>query len=75
MLGIAIQTERVAAGSRLCYPVGVRGDTFRLLGFFDEHRLVLTNGFAKKTEKIPSQEIELAEKRQQDYRSRRHEDE
>lgn len=48
------------------------GDTFRLIGFFEEHRLlVLTSGFAKKTERIPRQEIALAEKRRQDYQSRR----
>jgi phage-related protein len=48
------------------------GDTFRLIGFFEEGRLlVLTSGFAKKTEKIPRQEIALAEKRRQDYKSRR----
>jgi len=48
------------------------GDTFRLIGFFDGARLlVLTSGFAKKTEKTPHQEITLAEKRRQDYLSRR----
>lgn len=48
------------------------GDTFRLIGFFDGRRLlVLTSGFAKKTERIPRQEIALAEKRRQDYQSRR----
>lgn len=41
---------------------------FRLLGFFDGPTLViLTNGFAKKTQKTPSQEIELAERRKQEY--------
>jgi phage-related protein len=51
------------------------GDTFRLLGFFEGGRLlVLTSGFAKKTDKIPRQEIALAEKRWQDYQSRRHEE-
>ncbi len=29
--------------------------------------IVLTNGFAKKTQKTPSKEIELAEKRKQEY--------
>jgi phage-related protein len=52
------------------------GDIFRLIGFFEGGRLlVLTSGFAKKTDRIPRQEIALAEKRRQDYRSRRHEDE
>lgn len=52
------------------------GDAFRLLGFFDGRRLlVLTGGFAKKTEKVPRQEIALAEKRREDYLRRRHENE
>ena len=45
---------------------------FRLLGFFDGPTiLVLTNGFAKKTQKTPPQEIAMAEKRKQDYGSRK----
>jgi phage-related protein len=52
------------------------GDTFRLLGFFDGARLlVLTGGFAKKTDKVPRQEIASAEQRRQDYLSRRNEHE
>jgi len=48
------------------------GDTFRLLGFFDGRRLlVLTTGFAKKTERIPRQELELAANRKQDYQRRK----
>ena len=43
-------------------------NTFRLLGFFDGPKLiVLTNGFAKKSQKVPKQEIELAEQRKRDY--------
>ena len=45
---------------------------FRLLGFFDEPAvLVLTSGFAKKTQKTPPQEIATAEKRKQDHLSRK----
>lgn len=48
------------------------GDAFRLLGFWDAGRLiVLTNGFAKKTEKTPAREIVLAEQRRRDYLSRK----
>lgn len=48
------------------------GDIFRLLGFFDGGRLlILTNGFAKKTQKTPAQEIELATQRKNDYLARR----
>ena len=48
--------------------VQVGRNIFRLLGFFDgDTFLVLTNGFAKKTQKTPRQEIALAEKRKRDY--------
>lgn len=47
-------------------------DIFRLLGFFDGgHLIILTNGFAKKTQKTPLSEIQLAERRRKDYLSRR----
>jgi phage-related protein len=52
------------------------GDTFRLLGFFDEPQLVvLVSGFAKKSQKVPGREIAVAEKRRRDYWSRRASDE
>ncbi len=47
-------------------------DIFRLLGFFDKGSLVvLTNGFAKKSQKTPLNEIALAEKRKNEYLSRK----
>ncbi len=49
-------------------------DAYRLLGFFDGPRLVvLTNGLAKKSKKIPRREIALARERRLDYLSRRRE--
>jgi phage-related protein len=46
-------------------------DTIRLLGFlFGSRFLILTNGFAKKTMKVPRREIALAEQRRRDYLSR-----
>jgi phage-related protein len=48
------------------------GDAFRLLGFWDKGNLViLTNGFAKKTQKTPNREIELAAQRRRDYMNRK----
>ncbi len=45
---------------------------FRILCFFDiENLIVLTNGFAKKSQKIPAKEIRLAEKRKKDYLKRK----
>lgn len=47
-------------------------DIFRLLGFFDRGNLViLTNGFVKKTQKTPANEIMVAEERKTDYLSRK----
>lgn len=47
-------------------------DTFRLLGFFDKGNLViLTNGFAKKSQKMPQAEIALAENRKKDWLERK----
>lgn len=47
-------------------------NTFRLLGFFDGPKLiVLTSGFAKKTNKVPKQEIKTAEERKRDYYQRK----
>jgi phage-related protein len=48
------------------------GDAFRLLGFWDAGRLIiLTNGFAKKTQKTPEREIALAAQRRRDHLIRR----
>lgn len=44
---------------------------FRILGFFDKDQfIVLTNGFAKKSQKTPAREISLAEQRKKDYLER-----
>ena len=52
--------------------VQVGNNIFRLLGFFDGNQLmILTNGFAKKTQKTPRKEIALAEQRKNDYLKRR----
>jgi phage-related protein len=45
---------------------------FRLLGFFDHGTLlILTNGFAQKSQKTPAQEIALARRRMEEYLARR----
>jgi phage-related protein len=44
---------------------------FRMLGFIDHGTLViLTNGFIKKTQKTPVQELELAIRRKREYQRR-----
>lgn len=50
----------------------IGSNSFRLLGFIDNDEFViLTNGFSKKSQKTPKQEIELAEQRKADYLSRK----
>ena len=47
-------------------------DIFRLLGFFDSGALlILTIGYANKTQKTPPQEIALAIRRKEEYLARR----
>lgn len=44
----------------------------RLLYFFDENKqIVITNGFIKKTQKLPVKEFKLAKKYRNDYLSRK----
>ena len=51
---------------------GVGSNRFRLLGFIDDDEFViLTNGFAKKSQKTPKKEINLAEQRKADYLSQK----
>ncbi|MBS5063670.1 MAG: type II toxin-antitoxin system RelE/ParE family toxin [Hungatella hathewayi] len=46
-------------------------DISRVLYFFMEgHRIIFTNGFIKKTDKTPKQEIELARKYRREYKRR-----
>ncbi len=46
-------------------------DTFRLLGFmYRGNMVILTNGIAKKSQKTPLSEIEIAEERRKDYLGR-----
>jgi phage-related protein len=48
------------------------GNAFRLLGFLDGEQLViLTSGFAKKTQKTPGREIDTALARRKDYFNRK----
>lgn len=43
-------------------------DIFRVFSFFDKGKLViLLNGFQKKTQKTPKNEIELAERLKKQY--------
>ena len=52
------------------YEVRVKqgGDIFRIFSFFDKGKLILlANGFQKKTQKTPKQEIEKALKIKAEY--------
>ena len=49
----------------------VSSDITRILYFFVVNKkIILTNGFVKKTQKTPSSEIELAKKYRKDYLNR-----
>lgn len=57
-------------GSSSLYEIRVEygGDIFRVFSFFDKGQLViLLNGFQKKSQKTPKNEIELAEKLKKQY--------
>ena len=48
--------------------VEVGSDIFRVFSFFDEGKLIiLLNGFQKKTQKTPQNELALAEKLKNEY--------
>ena len=48
--------------------VEVGSDIYRVFSFFDKGRLIiLLNGFQKKSQKTPANEIELAEKLKKQY--------
>jgi phage-related protein len=48
--------------------VSLGNNSFRLLGFeYEDKFVVLTNGFKKKSQKVPKSEIDLAIKRKKEY--------
>ena len=56
--------------------VQIGKNNFRLLGFeYYGKFVILTNGFKKKDQKVPKQEIKLAEQRKLDYLQRRDDNE
>ena len=76
-LELIMTLERVPA-KYLCYMAGTDGlyeirvevgsNIFRVFSFFDEGNLIiLLNGFQKKTQKTPKNEIEFAEKLKKEY--------
>ena len=62
-------------GSEGLYEIRIQlgSDIFRIFSFFDEGKLVvLANGFQKKTQKTPKQEITKALKIMEEYYEMRH---
>jgi phage-related protein len=51
--------------------IQLASNIFRLLGFIEDKRLILTNGFTKKTQKTPRREIDKAERRKANYITRK----
>lgn len=55
--------------------IEISGNIYRLLGFFHNGNLViLTNGFQKKTQKTPKNEIEICKQRMKDFLQRKGEE-
>ncbi len=51
--------------------IEMSGNIYRLLGFFHKGNIViLTNGFQKKTQKTPKNEIEICKERMNDFLKR-----
>ena len=51
--------------------IEVGGNRYRLLGFFyNGNMVILTNGFQKKTQKTPKNEIEICRERMNDFLKR-----
>lgn len=71
---VPIQYFKKLIGTEDIWEVRIQygGDIFRLLGFFEkENIIILTNGFAKKSQRIPEQEIVIAERRKNEYLKRK----
>lgn len=71
---IPVQYLKKLKGTDDIWEVRARSGTnnFRLLGFIDSNEfIVLTNGFAKKSQKTSKLEIKLAERRKSDYLSQK----
>ena len=51
--------------------IEISGNIYRLLGFFNDGNIViLTNGFQKKTQKTPSNEIAICRERMKEFLNR-----
>jgi phage-related protein len=50
--------------------IQANAEIFRVLGFFDSNNFIATNGFCKKSQKTPTNEISLAKKRKCEYMKR-----
>lgn len=52
------------------FRIKLGSNIYRVLAFFDGFKIIATNGFIKKTQKTPLQEIALAENFKKDYEGR-----
>jgi phage-related protein len=67
---VSVKYFKHIASTAGLYEVRVEAESniYRVFGFFDEGRLIiLLNGFQKKSQKTPKNEIELAEKLKKQY--------
>ena len=53
------------------FRIKLGSNIYRVFAFMDGNKVIVTNGFIKKTQKSPTNEIEKAESYKNDYLSRR----
>jgi phage-related protein len=57
------------------FRIKLGSNIYRILAFLDQHKIVLTHGFIKKTQKTPVQEIVRAENLRKEYFQRKKQNE
>ena len=53
------------------FRIKLGSNIYRVFAFFDEHKVILTNGLVKKTQKTPAGDIQRAEEYKREYLNRR----
>lgn len=80
ILRLLVQLDRVPAqyfckmeGSDNIWECRIKlgSDIYRIFAFWDGHRIILTHGLVKKTQKTPQKEIEKAEEYKKEYWQRK----
>ena len=54
------------------FRIKLGSNIYRVFAFFDGHKVILTNGLVKKTQKTPEGDIRRAEEYKKEYLNRKH---